>query len=808
MRLPYICINRTPIRMFRLLLSLCFLLIFQLGIAQNVAPGHYCRLGKEHQSGAAMTASSVQDSIHIQHYDIRIDSINFSQQKLWAVCKLKVESKVDQLSEVRLSLDGFTIDSITDGSGTNLSFAYDNLNLTIDLANTLNQTETDTITIVYQGNPAQDPSWGGFYWNGTNYAFNMGVGFDEDPHVFGRAWFPCLDVFTDRATYDFHIKVWGEYQAFCNGELTSIEDHGNDTRTYHWHLSETIPTYLASMAVAKYHFLEREVAGIPTIWAAWPQDTLNVLSTFEHLEDAMNSFISSYGPYRWEKIGYALVPFNSGAMEHASSIHIGKPFVNGSLTYETLWAHELAHMWWGDLVTCKDQENMWLNEGFAAYSEALFTEAVYGQEAYKDWIRSNHRTVLQFAHVNDGSYLAMNAIPHNVTYGSTVYEKGPEVIHTLRKHMGDSLFFVACKDYMDSLAFGNANSEDLRDIFSYSSGIDLDPFFDGWVFEPGFPHFAIDSFSVTPIFDAYSVEIHVRQKQRANTHIYEMPIEVNLTDGVSNQNFYLNVNSETQSFTIESSIDPKMITVDRWEKMSDAIADFELSISAIGNNTFDHTNVSINVHNAGNAPSIVRVEDHFVQPDGFFGQNPGIALNPYHYWSVDGIFSDGFHAEATFKYNGTTNGSQGFIDNELIIDTEDSLVFLHRSGAGKEWQEVNGYEVLTGSSVTNKIGTVRIDTLNKGEYVLSRKDFTAGISSLEKEKIQPFAYPNPSDGRIKLSIPAGLWQIQLIDAAGKLVRTWNSNNGSELEFEGMAAGNYLIKANRNQEILTQKLLIQ
>lgn len=808
MRLPYICVNRTRFRMFRPLLSLCLLLIFQVGMAQHVSPGHYCRLGKENHSGAAMAASSVQDSIHIQHYDIRIDSVDFSQQKLWAVCKLTVQSKVDQLSEVRLSLDGFTVDSISDGSGVGLSFTYDDLNLTIDLASFLDQSETDTITIVYHGNPAEDPSWGGFYWNGTNYAFNMGVGFDEDPHVFGRAWFPCLDVFTDRATYDFHIKVWGEYQAYCNGELTAIEGHGNETRTYHWHLSETIPTYLASMAVAKYHFLEREYAGIPTVWAALPQDTIAVLNTFLHLPEAVDAFISSYGPYRWNKIGYALVPFNAGAMEHASSIHIGKPFVNGALTYETLWAHELAHMWWGDLVTCKDQENMWLNEGFAAYSEALFTEAVYGEDAYKDWIRSNHRTVLQFAHVNDGAYLAMNAITHNVTYGSTVYEKGPEVIHTLRKHMGDSVFFVACKGYMDSLAFGNANSEDLRDIFSHSSGLDLDPFFDGWVFEAGFPHFSIDSFSVTPIFDAFSVEIHVRQKQRANAHIYEMPIEVNLTDGVSDENFYLDVTGETQSFVIESSVDPKMITVDRWEKMSDAIADFEMSITTTGSKTFDHTNVSISVQNAGAAPSLVRIADHFVQPDGFIGQILGIALNPYHYWSVDGIFSADFHAEANFKYNGTTNASQGFMDNDLIIDTEDSLVFLYREGAGIDWQEVNGYEVITGSSVTNKIGTVRIDTLKRGEYVLARRDFTADVSNSDHGPDFQFAYPNPSEGNVRLSLPNGIWNVSLIDPTGKTVKTWSTADKTELDLSGIAPATYLLNASNGKESITQKLMVR
>ncbi len=796
-------------RMFKHFLLPVLSLTVTLCFGQHVGPGHHCRAGKQLGTTFAPAASTAADSIHIQHYDIRIDSLNFSQQRIWGVTGLTVESKVDGLTEVPLSLDGFTVDSIVGQSGANLNYTYDGLNLKFELQSAINIGETDTISVFYHGNPAQDPSgWGGYYWNGSAYAFNMGVGFDEDPHVFGRAWFPCLDVFTDRATYDFHIRVFGNYKAFCNGTLEQTEDHDNGAKTFHWNLDQTIPTYLASMAVANYHFLEREYSGIPTVWAAVASDTVAVLSTFQHMNEAVQAFISSYGPYRWDKIGYALVPFNSGAMEHASSIHIGRPFVDGSLSYETLWAHELAHMWWGDLVTCEDQENMWLNEGFAAYSEALFTEVVYGQDAYRDWIRDNHRKVLQFAHVTDGNYYAMNEIPHEVTYGSTVYEKGPDVIHTLRNHMGDPLFFAACSDYMDSLAFGNANSHDLRNVFAVSSGMNLDPFFDGWVFEGGFPHWQIDSYSVTPVLNAFEVTVHLRHKQRANNHVYGMKIPINLTDGIENFDVTVEMTQETQSFTVTCPFEPKMAIIDRWEKMSDAIADFEMVVNSAGNKTFKQTNVTVDVETVGNGPSIVRIADHFVQPDGFMGQNPGLALNPYHYWSVDGIFADGLEAEATFKFNGTTNTSQGFMDNDLIIDTEDSLVFLYRPFVGTEWQEVEGYEVVTGSSVTNKIGTVRIDTLKIGDYVLARRDFTAGTGDLNKDLKPTFAYPNPNSGLFNVNLPEGNWSLELLDLAGKRLANWNATSGQQINTGDVAKGQYMLRAANGLTQLSQSIIIQ
>jgi hypothetical protein len=242
--------------------------------------------------------------------------------------------------------------------------------------------------------------------------------------------------------------------------------------------------------------------------------------------------------------------------------------------------------------------------------------------------------------------------------------------------------------------------------------------------------------------------------------------------------------------------------------MSDAIADFEWKIGATGDYTFNQTNVVIDVLNAGNDSSIVRIADHFVTPDDFLNQNPGFVLNPYHYWSVDGIFSEGFHSEATFKYNGANSTSQGYMDNELIIGTEDSLVFLYRSGTGTDWQEVDGYELQTGVSITNKQGTVRIDTLKKGEYVLGRRDFTASISSLFADESGSFAFPNPSNGTLNFTLSNGNWKAQLIDLRGKRLADWNVSNGTQVSLPPVAAGNYILRIANGTEVLSQKLMVQ
>ena len=129
-------------------------------------------------------------------------------------------------------------------------------------------------------------------------------------------------------------------------------------------------------------------------------------------------------------------------MEHATNITYPNSSINGSLSDEWLYAHELSHMWFGDKVTCASADDMWLNEGWAVFCESVFREGLYGKESYKTTMRSKLKDVLQFTHIKDGGYRALYGIPPEYTYGSTVYDKGGQVAHTLRGYLGDSLFLV------------------------------------------------------------------------------------------------------------------------------------------------------------------------------------------------------------------------------------------------------------------------------------------------------------------------------------------------------------------------------
>ena len=201
-----------------------------------------------------------------------------------------------------------------------MSFNYIGEKLTIETG-TVQTGDTFLLEIGYQGHPLSDAQWGGFYFSG-DYAFNLGVGFASDPHTFGRSWFPCFDNFTDRSTYTFNITVDSGLVAMCNGTLTGTIPLSDGSTMFHWVMNEPIPTYLASVAIAPYELIKSTVSGVPVILASKAADTTNMKSSFEHLPEAINAFQSAYGPHSFSRVGFNMVPFNGGAMEHATILRI------------------------------------------------------------------------------------------------------------------------------------------------------------------------------------------------------------------------------------------------------------------------------------------------------------------------------------------------------------------------------------------------------------------------------------------------------------------------------------------------------
>lgn len=669
-------------------------------------------------------ADAREDSLEIMHYDISLNITDFTDRIIEGNCLIRMFTKLNGVNQIELDLEDLMVEKV-EVNGEEVEFTQAPPKLYVQLKETTAAGKFLDVNVFYAGRP-QNTSFGGFYFS-SNYAYNLGVGIGVDPPNYGRAWFPCFDSFTSRSVYDFHITTLDNHKAFCNGLLQDFSVNEDGTKTWHWQLHQNIPTYLASVAISDYKTLESTHIGaydpILIQLAARAADTTNLKASFVHLPDAIDAFEAAYGPHRFERIGFNVVPFGGGAMEHATNIAYPSFAVDGTLIFEDLMAHEFGHHWWGDLVTCETADDMWLNEGWASFGEHLFMEAVYGREAYLSSVTANHIEVMQYAHIRDGGHYPVSGVPFDITYGSHVYSKGADVAHTLRGYMGDEAFFRCIREYMSAFAFKTASSEQFRDFLGECSGFDLQNFFDDWVFNPGFPHFAVDSVVVGFDGNPFTAEVYIRQKLYAAPEFFEhVPMDITFYD--TELNTYtetISLNGECDIHFFDLPFYPVMTVLDQGKKISDAVTEDQQMISAIGSYDFPDAKMEVVVNQIADS-TLLRIEHHWAAPDRMENAPEGVIFSPNRYWKVDGIRYNLFLASATIEYNGANTLNGGYLDNELMTGSESALSLYHRATSADDWQKVSSVTQDVGSSSTDRRGSFTINNLQFGEYTLAFLD--------------------------------------------------------------------------------------
>lgn len=691
----------------------------------------------------------VSDTIDVLHYDINLNIIYLSQKSIDGFTDLTIVPKLNNTTKFSLDLLALSIDSMKFNNALLSTYSHNDTVIKITLPSSLSITDTFHLKIYYHGQPVEDPStWGGFYFTpDSTYAYNLGVGFESVPHNFGRVWFPCIDDFVDRAFYDCYIRVKNINSVVCGGTLISNINNGDGTNTYHWKLNNTIPTYLASVAVANLVSVSDVFNGmngnVPIKLYVRSQDTIKAKASFINLKQILSIFENRFGPYNWERVGYVGVPFNSGAMEHATNIAYPNACINGNLIYEYLYAHELSHHWFGDLTTCATAEDMWINEGWASFCETIFTEGLYGNQSYKNYVKANHFTVLTTAHLDDNGYRALYGIPLQYTYGTTVYKKGSDVITTLRNYMGDTKFFNSVKALLTAYSYKDITTVQFRDFLSTNSGINLTDFFQTWVYSPGFPHFSIDSLTSYP-GPGGNCKVYVKQK------LLQMP-----TFGNSNKVEVTFMNSNWQKYTdtiifsgqtgnkiCNVPFTPDFAMVDIDEKIADATTDYYKTIKTNGNYNFPNAYFATDVYTISDS-IFFRVEHNWVAPDSLKTPSSEIyRISQNRYWKIDGIFAGSVDLKGRFNYT-----KSGF-ESSLFpaSNSADSIILLYRKNAGDDWHII-GFTKTGGVNV----GNLFCENMQPGEYTFGiGKPFQSGIIKYDANKISMKVFPNPSSSEFNI----------------------------------------------------------
>lgn len=403
-----------------------------------------------------------------------------------------------------------------------------------------------------------------------------------------RYWYPCVDSPADRITSETVITAASKYFVLSNGSLKSRTENADGTRTWHWVQEKTHLPYLMSVVVGEFDAYEQSWDGIPIV-SYVPKGRLDQAPTsFEKTPKMMEFFSRKIGyRYPWPKYTQICVDeYEWGGMEHTSATTLNLRTLhdkraNLDVSSDGLVAHELAHQWWGDVVTCKDWGELWLNESFATYFATLWTEEDRGieeatwerhgeAEAYLNEDRTVRRSIVNYRY---------NA-PMNM-FDSHSYPKGGRVLHMLRFELGDELFWKALNRYIEVNQFRVVETADLRSSIEEATGQGLNWFFDQWLYHGGHPDFQV-KWSWDESTKMATVMVKQTQKVDATTPLFRTSVEIELANQQTSVMRRVTVSKaeETYHFALEKRptrvcFDPKdwVLKTVKFEKSKEELLD-------------------------------------------------------------------------------------------------------------------------------------------------------------------------------------------------------------------------------------------
>ncbi len=423
-------------------------------------------------------------SYDVTYYKLNLN-VSYSPQYLSGEVTVSAKCLRNNLSSFFLDLsDNLIVDSVKAGN-QNLSFNHLENKLIIQLEQSYNLNEEFNVTVYYQGIP-QTTGLGSFVFdthNGQPSIWTL-----SEPYG-ASDWWPCKDTPSDKAdSADIWITCNSVFKAVSNGILTETIDNRNGTYTYKWKSRYPIANYLISIAISDYTFYQQYFNytlndSMPVVHYIYPEIFGSVKDELDKTPSMLKIFSDRYGLYPFIKEKYGHAQFGSGGMEHQTITSLGI-FSDGVIS------HELAHQWFGDKITCKNWENIWLNEGFATFSEGVYIEATSGKNAYDSFIDYQ----MSRAKIAKGSIYVqdINSVSE-IFNGARSYSKGSIVLHMLRGITGDSLFFQILKNYLTDpeLAYGVATTEDFQRNAEMVYGNSLDYFFKEWIYGENYPHYYV-----------------------------------------------------------------------------------------------------------------------------------------------------------------------------------------------------------------------------------------------------------------------------------------------------------------------------
>lgn len=512
-------------------------------------------------------------SFDAQHYVIKT-SFDRTNGKVFGETTVRLKPLKGDFREVELDAVDLSFEWVRlESSGTELKYRTAPGRVIITLDRTYGPGEQIGTVLKYTAAPKK-----GVYFVPAAEGRSAQIWTQGEPDE-ARHWFPSFDFPSDKATTEQYLTVERGETVVGNGEL--IRKTENPDRTVTWHYKMPIPhsTYLVSFVIGKYSKVEDRYKDIPLGYYIYPGREATARKAYAETAAMMRVFEDFTGiAYPYNKYDQTVVAaFQFGGMENITATTMADTeiffadfdFGKGPVT--DLVSHELAHSWFGNLVTCRNWAELWLNEGFATFMEAAYREKAYGRADYMRKIRSDAASFLVDDTINRRRHALYNLRAGDVSAlfdnAATTYHKGGAVVHTLREQVGDDAFWKGVNIYLNRHRFANVESSDLRKAMEEASGQELGWFFDQWVYRGGAPNL-----NIRPVYNSRSqtLTVTVSQIQRADANtpaVFRLPTKAKIRISSGETEHDMNITKRVQTFSFKIPKRPSGLTIDPEERI-------------------------------------------------------------------------------------------------------------------------------------------------------------------------------------------------------------------------------------------------
>lgn len=509
----------------------------------------------------------------VQHYRINV-SFDWKSKSVEGETAITLRPYANGLTEIELDAGEMTINSVKLDSGASLRFRYEgNEKLFIALDRDYRALSDITLKINYKATPR------------FGLTFITPNQFDPDrPFQIwsqGQArtnhyWFPCYDHPNDRATSEMIATVDEKYQVISNGTLVDVKENASArTRTWHWKMDQPFSSYLISIIVGKYAEVKGDYKGIPVSSYVYPDKLEDGKVSFGKLPQMVAHFSEVLDfDYPHSKYAQTMVRDFGGAMENITATTMTDTAMHDSrassdVSSDGIVSHELAHTWFGNMITCKDWSELWLNESFATFFESVWLERDKGKSDYFYEMHKNQQAYYQaWWQGARRPIVTLRYSDPDALFDTYAYPRGAAVINMIRFVLGEELFWKAMRHYVKKYQWQVVETQNLVQAIEEATGQNLQWFIDQWVYKMGHPEFEI-----TSSYDsgARKLKLSIRQTQKPegkhpwfdSPDYFTMPVDIAVTTQSGEKIHRVWIDKKEMDITLEADSDPLIINFDR-----------------------------------------------------------------------------------------------------------------------------------------------------------------------------------------------------------------------------------------------------